>query len=125
MSTDYRWMSKGGILLDGTGDIAFTSSPMEVAISMVRSRLKAAIDGWQLYRIGAGLEDYVGNTSDAAAEISIRRRVLQALSNKYLPASAFDVRTLRLGGDIQVFVYINQTLIAEATINVSPANTAV
>lgn len=124
MSVDYRWMSNGGLLLDGSGDIAFTESPEECAISMVRSRIKAAVDGWKQYRIGAGLNDYIGNTSDAGAEISIQRRVLAALSNKYLPSSTFDVRTLRLGSVIQVFVYISDKLIAQITVTPNPNNTA-
>lgn len=124
MSVDYKWMSDGGFLLDGSGDLALTDSPMECATAMVRSRLKAAIDGWQLYRIGCGLEDYLGGTSDSAAETSIRRRVLAALSNRYLPSSSFDVKTLRLGEQVQVFVYMQQRLIASISVNTTPNNTA-
>ncbi len=120
MSVDYKWMSNGGLLLDGSGDIAFTSSPIECATAMVRSRLKAAVDGWRLYRIGAGLDSYLGNTSDTIAETSIQRRVISALTNKYLPASVFQVSTLRLGSVIQVFVYINKQLVASVSVDTTP-----
>lgn len=122
MSVDYKWMSNGGLVSDGSGDISFTDSPIECATAMVRSRLKAAIDGWKLYRIGAGLDDFPGNTSNSDIETAIRRRVISALSNKYLPASAFDVRTIRLGSQIQVYVYLNKQLITQVTITPQATN---
>lgn len=125
MSIDFKWMSNGGFLLDGSGDLALTDSPMECAISMVRSRVKSAIDGWKLYRIGAGLDDFPGSTSNATTEIAIQRRILSALSNKYLPSHSFDVKTLRLGSEIQVFVYLNKQLVIQATVNLNPNNTVV
>lgn len=123
MSVDYKWMSNGGLLLDGKGDIAFTASSLETTISMVRTRLKSAVDGWKQYRLGAGLDEFPGNTSDAEMEVSIRRRVLSAISSGYIPTSLFTVTTLRLGGDIQVFVYLNDTLIAEAAVSFTTNNT--
>lgn len=125
MSVDYNWMSEGGILLDGSGDIAFTTSPINCVSQMVRTRLKAAITGWKQYKIGCGLDDFVGGTSDATAETAIQRRVLQALSTNYLPAGVFNVKTLRLGGVIQVFVYINQQLIASIQVDTNSNNTVV
>lgn len=119
MSVDYKWMSEGGLLLDGSGDISFTSSPVEVTISMVRTRLKAAVDGWKKYRIGAGLSDFLGNTSDAEAEIAIKRRILSVISSGYLPTSVFTVNTIRLGSNIQAFVYLNKQLIASTTIAIN------
>lgn len=113
---DYRWQSNGGLLLDGNGDIAFTESPIETVVSMVRSRLKASVNGWKLYRIGAGLDGFLGNISDAEAEIAIQRQVAGALSKNYLPSSVFDVKTLRLGNEIQVYVFIKNQLVAQATI---------
>jgi hypothetical protein len=50
---DFRWMSKGGVLLDATGDISFTTTPWECMVAMVNTRLKAAVNGWKLYPIGA------------------------------------------------------------------------
>lgn len=125
MSVDYKWMSSGGLLLDGSGDIAFTNSPLECVSSMVATRLKAAVNGWRQYKIGCGLEDFVGNSADASTEVDIQRRVLQALSTNYLPVGVFNVKTLRLGGDIQVFVYINNQLIASTTVNVNSNNAVV
>lgn len=117
MSVDYKWMSNGGLLLDGQGDVAFTSTSMETIIDMVRTRLKAAVDGWKLYRIGAGLDEFPGNTSNSEMEVAIRRRVLSTISNGYIPTSMFTVSTIRLGGEIQVFVYLNDQLIAEASVS--------
>lgn len=116
MSIDYKWQSNGGLLLDGTGDIASTQSPMETAIDMVRTRLKATLKAWKLYQIGAGLDTFIGNSSSAEAETAIQRQVLGALSKNYLPSGTFDVRTLRLGGTIQVYVYISDKLIAQAEV---------
>jgi hypothetical protein len=126
MSTDYKWMSQGGLLLDGKGDITLTSSAAETVISMVRTRLKSAVDGWKLYRIGAGLDDFPGDTSDRAEEVAIQRRVLASISAGYLPQSVFQVATIRLGNEIQVFVYLNKQLIAQATtlVNSTSTNTA-
>lgn len=118
-------MSQGGIMLDGTGDIAFTDSPLDCVSQTVRSRLKSAIAGWKLYKIGCGLEDFVGGTADVTAETAIQRRVIQALSTNYLPAGVFNVKTLRLGGVIQVYVYINQQMIASIQVDVSSNTTVV
>ena len=121
MSLDLKWMSEGGLLLDGTGDIAL-SSGIDTVISMVRTRLKADVDGWQLYKIGAGLSEFPGNTSDAEAEITIKRRVLQSIANGYIPTSAFKVTTLRLGGVIQVYVYLRDQLIGQASVTFNTQN---
>lgn len=117
MAIDYKWMSQGGLLLDGSGDIALTGSSLETIIAMTRTRLKAAIDGWQAYPgMGAGLEAFRGSTSDAATETNIQRAVLSAISTGFLPASMFTVNTLRIYGQIQVYVFINQQLIATASV---------
>ncbi len=122
MALDFKWMSEGGLLLDGTGDFAMATNS-ETIITMVRSRLKAAVDGWKLYRIGAGLGRYPGNTSDSDMETTIKRQVQLAVSNGFLPASVFQISTLRLGSVIQVFVFLNQQLIATADINLAPDST--
>jgi len=119
MARDFRWMSQGGLLLDGTGDIAFTDSNLSDIIQMVRSRLKATTNAWKLYPIGANLESFLGNTSDQEAEVSIRRQVLSSLSRNYLPANVFEVSTLRTGGTIEVFVFIQKTLVAQATVQLN------
>ena len=61
MAVDFRWMSRGGVLLDSTGDVSFTQTPWECLRSMVNSRLKAAFDGWKSYQIGADLENIDGD----------------------------------------------------------------
>ena len=120
MSQDYKWMSQGGLLLDGTGDISFTSSNLETIISMVRTRLKSAVNGWQLYPgMGAGLESFRGNTSNAEIEITIQRTVLNAISAGFLPASMFNVNTLRIYGQIQIFVFLNNQMIATSSVPTS------
>lgn len=122
MAIDYRWMSEGGFLLDGQGDIALTTN-LETVVSMVRSRLKAAVDGWKLYRIGAGLDRYPGNTSDAEMEMTLQRQVTSAISSGFLPPSVFKVTTLRFGGEIQIYVYLNQEIIATASVSFTSGNT--
>lgn len=121
MSIDFKWMSNGGLLLDGTGDIDL-SNGLETVISMVRTRLKAAVDGWQLYKIGAGLDEFPGNISDSEAEITIKRRALQSIANGYIPTSAFKITTLRLGGVIQIYVFLRDELIGQASVTFNSQN---
>ena len=40
--SDLRWTSQGGVLMDGTGDIAITLTSIEELETMVATRLKAA-----------------------------------------------------------------------------------
>lgn len=117
MSVDFAWMSKGGVLLDSTGDIAFTQSPWECMQAMVSTRLKAAIDGWKLYRIGADLDALIGQTVAPELETAIQRQVQASLSNDFLPVGFFQVKTVALGQSVKVFVYIQSTLIASTTVN--------
>lgn len=114
-------MSQGGLLLDGSGDIASTSTGMETIISMARTRLKATTNAWQQYQIGAGLDSFVGSTPNAATQTAIQKQVAASISG-LLPASMFTVSTLLLGTQIQVYVYIANQLIATATVptNVNP-----
>ena len=82
MSVDWRWQSNGGILLDGTGDIALTSDGTpESLLDIVRTRLKTTLNGWKLYRIGADLETFLGELIDPELELSIARQV-QAVTVK-------------------------------------------
>lgn len=118
MAIDYKWMSQGGLLLDGSGDIAFTSSSLETTIAMVRSRLKAAVNGWQLYPgMCVGLDNFRGNTSNSQTEADIQRAVLNSISSGYLPKSSFTVNTLRIYGAIQIYVFLNSQLIATSSID--------
>lgn len=118
MAVDLRWMSKGGVLVDSTGDVAFTESPWECLRTMVNTRLKAALDGWKSYQIGADLENLVGSTVTAELETSIQRQVEASLTNDFLPVGSFTVSTLKIGSNvIQVYVYIQNQLIASQTVN--------
>ena len=114
---DFRWMSKGGLLLDGDGDIAVTgAATLESIVDLVRSRLKAAYDGWQLYRIGADLEANIGQINTAELEIKVRRQAAGAIGD-ILPAGAYEVLTLRRESDLTVLVYLQGTLIAQTTLS--------
>ena len=115
---DFRWMSQGGLVLDQTGDISFTASPWECLAAMVNTRLKAAIDGWKLYRIGADLLNLIGSTVNAELELSIQRQVQASLTQDFLPTGAFTVSTLRVGPrTIQVFVYVQNQMVASTTVS--------
>lgn len=118
MAIDYRWMSQGGLLLDGTGDISFTANGLETIVSMVRSRLKAAVDGYKLYTIGCGLDSFRGSTSDADTEAAIIRQVQSQLTTGFLPTAALTVNSLVLGEEIQVFVFLQNQLIATTTVTI-------
>lgn len=115
---DFLWMSRGGCLIDGSGDLAL-ATPDGSLQDMILTRLKAAIDGWQLYRIGADLDNLIGRTVDAELELAIRRQVETALTQDFLPRGSFQVKTLPTGTLIQVFVYINDSLMATAQVNAS------
>jgi hypothetical protein len=109
---DLRWMSQGGTLIDGTGDLAITLSVTEEMETMVMTRLKAAIDGWKLYQIGADLDSFRGDPVNQNTELSIQRQVTAVLQKQFLQAGSFSVQTLAVGNVITVLVYLNKTLIA-------------
>jgi hypothetical protein len=113
---DLRWMSSGGLLLDGTGDIATTLSPLEELNSMVMTRLKAAVNAWKLYSIGAGLEVFPGNPVNANTELSIQRAVTASLTRQFLPSGSFTVQTLAIGNSIEVYVYMGRALVANTSL---------
>lgn len=114
---DFRWMSSGGLLIDGSGDIACTASDsMESINSVISSRLKAALKGWKLYNIGADLRERIGDTVSQETELAIRRQVTQCLSSSFLPAGSFQVETLSDGTQIHVYVYVNNQLVGKATV---------
>lgn len=114
---DFRWMSCGGCLMDGSGDLAL-ATPVESVRDMIHTRLKAAIDGWQLYRIGADLDNLIGSTMTVELELAIQRQVESALTKDFLPRGSFQVKTLPAGSLIQVFVYLSDTLMATAQVKV-------
>jgi hypothetical protein len=113
---DFRWQSFGGILLDGSGDIATTLSSAEEISTMISTRLKAAVNGWQLYSIGAGLNLYPGNPVNANTEASIVRAVTSSLTNQFLSSGSFTVQTLAVGNTIEIYVYVGSTLVASTSV---------
>jgi hypothetical protein len=117
---DFCWQSQGGVMIDGTGDIACTDdSTMDSVVDIVRSRLKAALNGWKLYAIGADLQSAVGQAIDPELELTLQRQVSQSLSDGFLSQSQFQVTTLVTGSKILVLVYLDSQLIVQAA--VSPA----
>jgi hypothetical protein len=121
---DFKWMSNGGLLLDGSGDLACTDpSTLDSVRDIMRSRLKAKLDGWKLYRIGADLSALLGSTVSEELELTIRRQVSAALSADFLPARSFTVETLAVGENIHVMVYVNDELMATTIVSKSGVTT--
>lgn len=114
---DWGWQSQGDLLLNGR-DIATTDPSTLVSLQdMVRTRLKASLNGWQLYPIGADLAARLGDTVDAELNITLRRQVNNSLSNQFLPRGSFTVTSVVDNAVITIFVYISQSMIASATLN--------
>lgn len=113
---DWKWMSCGGLLLDGKGDIAIETDPEESIKDVIRSRLKADFNGWQLYQIGAGLQSRIGDTISPELEDKIKQQVTDSLTYRFLPATAFDVETLVNGDKILVLVFLNGQVAVTATL---------
>jgi hypothetical protein len=117
---DFRWMEFGGIYLDPSGDIAVTSAAtMDSIQDIVQSRLKAATNGWKLYPIGADLEARIGDVTDPEFTLSLQRQVTDALSNGFLPTNSFQVKVLTYRTRVEVLVYVQNTLLANVTLNTS------
>lgn len=115
---DFLWQSCGGLLIDGSGDVAVNSDPMVSVADMVNTRLKAALHGWQLYSIGADLDSLLDGVADQEMEVAIRRQVMSALGSDFISSSSYTVTTARMsGGIIQVYVFLNSQLIGQATVN--------
>jgi len=114
---DWAWQSQGDLLLAG-GDIATTDpATIQSLQDMVRTRIKASLNGWQLYPIGADLPARLGDTIDAELNITLRRQVNNSLTNQFLPRGSFTVTSLLDNETITIFVYVNQSLIASAVLN--------
>ena len=117
---DFRWMEFGGIYLDPSGDIAVTqAATLDSVRDIVQSRLKAALHGWKLYPIGADLEARIGEVADLEFTLSLQRQVTDALSNGFLPTNSFQVKVLTCRTRVEVLVYVQNTLLANATLNTS------
>jgi hypothetical protein len=117
--SDFRWQTKGGLLLDGTGDIATTLSPIEELETMVETRLKTSANGWQLYQIGADLQSFIGSTISPDLLLTIERQVQSVLTRQFLPAGTFTVNAINSGQAIEVYVFLADQLIATFEITVS------
>ncbi len=92
---DLRWTSRGGLLLDGTGDLATTLSSMEELQTMVATRFKARPRSWKLYTIGAGFDSVIGSSTgiNQNTELAIQRRA-QASVSDLLPAGSLNMQTV-------------------------------
>jgi|SRR5208282_1700159 len=122
---DWTWMSDGDMLLTG-GDFATTDPSTLASIQdMVRTRLKATLLGWQLYSIGADLQSLLGSTIDAELNVTLRRQINRSLTKQFLPRGSFNVQSIYDNGIVQIFVYINQSLIATAALNPSTGTTTI
>jgi hypothetical protein len=120
---DFRWMGSGGILLDGSGDIACTDpTTLESITGIVRSRLKAALNGWKQYSIGADLQARVGDIVNPELEVNLQRQVYQSLSDGFLPRGSFTVQTLAYGDTVRLLVYLQEELLAQVTLSRSNPN---
>jgi hypothetical protein len=115
MAVDFSWMSEGGVLSDFTGDIALTTSD-EGTLNLIYSRLKAAVNGWKLYSIGAGLESYTGQVIDSTLSRAVQNAIVLALSNQFLPNGSFSIQTTSSGNELDVYIFVNSTLVSQANI---------
>jgi hypothetical protein len=108
----------GGVLMDGAGDIALTQTAVEELSTMAATRIKGARNGWKLYPIGADLDSFIGSPVgiNQNTELAIQRRVSSALTYQLLPSGSFTVQTVTLGDEVQVLVYLGQTLIASYSV---------
>ena len=114
------WMSQGGVLLDGTGDLALDSSVYNCFATMVRTRLKAAMNGWKLYPgIGADLKNLLGSANSNELQVALRKAATASLTNNFLASGSFTITSLGIDDQVSIFVYINQSLIATATVSTS------
>lgn len=117
--TDWKWMNSGGILCDGTGDISFTLNNADGMQTMMFSRLKGDLNAYKLYAVCADLDSLIGSVPNAELETAIQKQVSQSLSNQFLQTSDFTVETISVGTVINIFVYIQGSLIATMTVTVS------
>jgi hypothetical protein len=115
---DFKWMSRGGLLIDSSGDISFNATTLESIQDMIATRLKAAANGWQSYTIGADLESLIGSTDPEEIEIAIQKQITQSLTNQFLQKGSFTVQTISSGKLVNVYVYIQETLVASTSVNV-------
>lgn len=115
MAIDFTWMSQGGVLMDHNGDIALGTAD-QGTLDLINSRLKSALDGWKLYSIGANLQSFTGIAIDSVTQRSIQSAVVAALSNQFLPNGSFQIQTSKTGNAIDIYIFVNSTLVSQANI---------
>jgi len=109
----------GGVLMDGSGDLALTQTATEELSTMAATRVKGSTNAWKLYPgICANLDSYTGSSVgiNQNTELSIQRSTSASLTNQFLPSGSFTVQTLTLGDEVQVLVYLGQLLIATTSV---------
>lgn len=116
---DFLWMSSGGLFIDGSGDLAVTVLEGQSDIDIIRSRLKAALNGWQSYQIGADLESFIGQATAAELETQIQQKVMATLTYQFLSSGNIKVKTRTTDGQVKIYVYYKDTIAATATVGVS------
>lgn len=119
---DLRWQSYGGLLVDSTGDIAMTSDTTpagrwEELATMVATRVKAALNSWQLYAIGADLDSLPGKAPPSELELAVKQSITYALSNDFMPSGSFTVNTLSQGSEITIFIFVQNQLLYSTVFN--------
>lgn len=113
---DFAWSTSGGLLIDDTGDIAFSISDWDCLRDMINTRLKTTLDGWKLYSIGANLQSVIGLTENQDLEDQIKKLVQISLTNQFLPLGSFTVSTIIIGNIIKVYVFIQNTLVTSYSV---------
>lgn len=117
MPIDFIWQSYGDLLLDGSGDIASTEDRRVSNIDMIQSRVKAALNGWKLYAIGADLQTLIGNTQSQEIELRAKQLITTALTKSFLSASQFKIQTISDGTTLKILVYLQDQLVVFATVD--------
>jgi hypothetical protein len=109
----------GGMLMDGAGDLGLTQTATEELSTMAATRVKGDTNAWKLYPgICANLDSYIGSPVgiNQDTELAIQRSTSASLTNQFLPAGSFVVATVTLGNEVQVLVYLGQTLVATTSV---------
>lgn len=115
---DFRWIPQNGLMIGPDGDLADTSSrQQEELLEMIRTRIEASEEGWQLYpEIGAGLSSLVGRAAGEEVLLLAERLVYRSLSGQFLPPQALTVRAEPSGDGIMVQISVSGTVLGEAVL---------
>ena len=115
---DIRWMTAGGILIDGNGDIQLTDPEVpESLVDMILTRLKADVNSWKLYRIGANLSRLVGEIVDPELELKIKRQISDSMTRDGLLAKgSFSVETIPSPAEVLAILYLAGEAVATVAV---------